>query len=83
MPWHPTAKIALELVRVAGDGSASVEHWMAATTYYSQVWMVKCEVQAQRRMRSMVTSTDAGTSSSAVAKASSAMPSPPQGKTAQ
>ena len=47
IPWLPFAQVALEVVWVSGatgDGHF-IEHWMSGLTYYTQMWMVKCEVE--------------------------------------
>ena len=48
--WLPSARIALETMYVSSSegGEEVVEYWMASVTYYSQLWMIKCEVQVQR-----------------------------------
>ena len=49
-PWLPTARTALETIWVSGaNGEESyVEYWMPSLTYYSQIWMIKCEFQVLR-----------------------------------
>ena len=50
-PWLPTASVAFELlwVRVLNSGAPDeevldvTEYWMAANTYYNQLWMVQCD----------------------------------------
>ena len=49
-PWLPSAQVALEIIWVYGDGAGDdedvrVEYWIAALTYYSQLWMVKGEFE--------------------------------------
>ena len=48
--WLPSARVALESIWVSSsEGEAEcVQYWMASITYYSQLWMVKCEVQVRR-----------------------------------
>ena len=49
MPWLPTARVALETLWAGADGGdEGVEYWMTSLTYYSQIWMIKCEFQVLR-----------------------------------
>ena len=50
IPWLPIAWVALETAWVSGaDGEdEGVEYWMSSLTYYSQIWMIKCEVQVRQ-----------------------------------
>ena len=44
--WLPSGRVALETVWAANDGGdAGAEYWMASLTYYSQVWMIKCDFE--------------------------------------
>ena len=47
IPWVPTAGVAMEMLWVSGANGEDgyIEHWMAGLTYYTQVWMIKCETQ--------------------------------------
>ena len=57
--WQPGASVAFELlwVRVvnAGEPHESVagleECWMPANTYYSQLWIVKCDIRREDPLR--------------------------------
>ena len=45
-PFTPSASFAFEMIIVDGvEDSGHVEYWIPSNTYYSQLWMTKCELE--------------------------------------